>query len=392
MSSFFDFVPDRLSSDSVKWNRYGKDVLPMWIADMDFKVAKPIIHALHDRVDHGIFGYPVEPLQLREIIVNRLRHLYNWRISPDALVFLPGVVSGFNLACHALTLPGDGVLMQTPIYPPILNVPANAGLTRDEMELTREPDGHYTIDFDRFEATIAPRTRIFILCNPHNPVGKVFHHGELEQMARICLRNNIIICSDEIHGELLFPGHCHVPIASLAPEIASNTITLIAPNKTFNIAGLRFSVAIVPNPRLREKLEAAKQGLVPGIGIMGYVAALAAYRFGQPWLDNLLDYLRVNRDFLIQYVTTQLPSIAISQPEGTYLSWLDCRKAGFTGSPHDFFLNKAKVALNDGSTFGRGGEGFVRLNFGCPRQVLVTALNRIRQALLSHETLGETNR
>lgn len=385
MDSLFDFVPDRRHSDSVKWNRYGENVLPMWIADMDFKVAEPIIHALHDRVDHGVFGYPVKPLQLREIIVNRLRRLYNWRVSPNAVVFLPGVVPGFNLVCHALTSPGDGVLMQTPVYPPILSAPAHAHLARDEMELTRQPDGHYTIDFDRFEVAITPRTRIFILCNPHNPVGRVFQQGELEQMAKICLRNNIIICSDEIHCELLFPEHRHVPIASLSPEIADHTITLIAPNKTFNIAGLRFSAAIVSNPRLREKLETTKKGLIPSVGIMGYVAALAAYRFGQPWLDNLLDYLRGNRDFLIQYVTTQLPNITIRSPEGTFLGWLNCRKANLPGSPHEFFLNKAKVALNDGSTFGQGGEGFVRLNFACPRQMLAEGLNRMRQALLSYK-------
>jgi cystathionine beta-lyase len=381
MAYNFDQIIDRCHSDSDKWCRYDEDVLPLWVADMDFVSPEPVVRALRERVDHGVFGYGTEPPQLREAVVDRLQRLYDWHVSPEALLFLPGVARGFNLACRASTSPGDGMLVQTPIYPPILRAPANAGLTCDEMELTRQPDGHYIIDFDAFEAAITDRTRVFVLCNPHNPVGRVFRREELERMAEICLRHEIVICSDEIHCDLLFSGSRHLPIASLDPEIGQQAVTLMAPSKTYNLAGLKCSVAVVENAELREKINAAKVDLVPGISVFGCVAALAAYRDGQPWLQELLRYLEANRDFVLEYVDAHLPGITAGKPEGTYLAWLDCRQSGISGDPHEFFLEKARVALNDGQTFGRGGEGFVRLNFGCPRSTLVEALDRMKDAL-----------
>jgi len=380
MTHNFDQIIDRCPSDSIKWHHYGKDVLPLWVADMDFASPEPVIRALRQRVEHGVFGYGIEPPELRPIIVERLRRLYDWQVSPEALIFVPGVVTGFNLATHAVTSPGDGVLVQTPVYYPILYAPGNAGCTLDEMELTQAPDGQYEVDFDAFEATITARTRLFILCNPHNPLGRVFRRDELKRMAEICLRHKVVICSDEIHCDLLFQGSQHLPIASLDPEIAGQTITLMAPSKTYNVAGLHVSVAIIPKRELREQFEAARSGLVPWIDIMGYTAALAAYCDGQPWLDEVLQYLEANRDFLHQYVSDHLPGITMSKPEGTYLAWLDCRQSGIPGNPHEFFLREARVALNDGATFGRGGEGFVRLNFGCPRSTLVEALERMRNS------------
>ncbi len=377
----FGRLIDRRSSDSVKWRLYDKDVLPMWVADMDFTSPEPVIRALRDRVDHGIFGYGREPSELRPVIVDRLQRLYGWEVAPEALVFVPGVVTGFNQAAHAVTSPGDGVLVQTPVYFPMLYTPGNVGCTLDEMELTRLPDGSYEIDYDAFEAAITDKTRIFLLCSPHNPVGRVFRRYELEQMAEICLRRDVVICSDEIHCDLVFPGHPHLPIASLDPEIADRTITLIAPSKTYNIAGLHFSVAIIQNPELREKYQAAGAGLVGRPGILSAVAALAAYRDGQPWLDAVLRYLEANADYLSEYVNSQLPGVTMWRPEGTYLGWLDCREAGIDGSPHQFFLEQAGVALNEGASFGRGGEGFVRLNFGCTRSTLYEALERMRVAL-----------
>jgi cysteine-S-conjugate beta-lyase len=382
MTYDFDQCIDRCCTESSKWHCYDADVLPMWVADMDFRSPEPIVTALRERVEHGVFGYGMEPAELRGVIVDWLQRLYGWQVGPEALVFVPGVVTGFNLACHALASPGDGVLMQTPVYYPILRAPSCACLTNDEMELTRRPDGHYEIDFDQFEQTITDRTRVFVLCNPHNPVGRVFRRDELERMAEICLRHNVVICSDEIHSDLVFSGHPHVPIASLAPEIADRTITLMAPSKTFNVAGLSCSVAIVQNPELRKKLKATHTGLVHGVNIMGYVAALAGYRDGRPWLDALLRYLEANRDFLAQYVEEHLPGVTMSKPEGTYLAWLNCREASIPGNPQEFFLNKARVAVNDGKVFGRGGEGFVRLNFGCPRSMLTEALDRMHAALL----------
>ncbi|MFC2037907.1 MalY/PatB family protein [Chloroflexota bacterium] len=381
MTHNFDRIIDRRPTDSSKWHRYGEDVIPLWLADMDFASPEPVIRALRERVDHGIFGYGQEPPDLRPLLVARLWELYGWQVSPADLLFMPGVITAFNLATHAVTSPGDGVLAQTPIYHPILYAPGNAGCTLDEMELTPQPDGQYTIDFDAFEAAITGRTRIFILCNPHNPVGRVFRRDELQRMAEICLRHDVVICSDEIHCDLIFPGHQHLPIASLGPEIAQRTVTLMAPSKTYNIAGLDCSVAIIQNPELREQLEAAKAGLVPRPNIMGYTAALAAYRDGQPWLDAALRYLEANRDFLLDYVKARLPGITMSPIEGTYLAWLNCRQAGIPGCPHKFFLKEAGVAMNDGATFGQGGEGFVRLNFGCPRSTLEKALERMQEAL-----------
>jgi cystathionine beta-lyase len=383
MTYDFDQPIDRRHSESAKWHRYDEDVSPMWVADMDFMSPEPVIRALRERVEHGVFGYGMDPPELRQVIVDRLQRLYGWQVSPEALVFMPGVVTGFNLVCHAVASPGDGVLIQTPVYFPMLYAPAGAGLTNDEMELTRRPDGRYEIDFDLFEKTITGRTRLFILCNPHNPVGRVFRPEELERMAEICLRHNVVICSDEIHCDLVFQGNRHVPIASLAPEIADQTITLMAPSKTFNVPGLKCSVAIVQNPELRKKLKTTHTGLVHGINVMGYTAALAAYRDGQPWLDEVLRYLEANLDFLLHYVEAHLPGISMSKPEGTYLAWLSCHEAGIPGNPHKFFLKQARVAVSDGAIFGRGGEGFVRLNFACPRSMLTEALDKMTEALLA---------
>jgi cysteine-S-conjugate beta-lyase len=382
MSYNFDDLPDRKSTESIKWHYFDQDVLPMWVADMDFVSPEPVVRALRERIEHGVFGYPCDMPELIQVVVDRMAYLYGWQVLPEQVVLIPGIVTGFNLVAHAMATAGEGVLIQTPVYPPFLSAPPSAGLLRQEMELTRGPDGCYNIDYDAFEAAITDQTRLFILCNPHNPVGRVFRADELERMAEICLRHNILICSDEIHCDLIFSGQRHVPIASLQPEIAQNSLTLIAPSKTFNIAGLSCSAAIIPNSRLREKLQNARHGLVGGVNLLGQVAGLAAYRDGQPWLDELLVYLEANRDFLFNFVTNELPGIQMAKPEGTYLAWLDCRQAGITGSsPCEFFIKNARVAMNDGASFGRGGEGFVRLNFGCPRSMLAEALQRMKKAL-----------
>jgi cystathionine beta-lyase len=383
MAYDLDRIVDRRGSDSAKWGYYEEDVLPLWVADMDFVSPEPVIRALQGRVAHGVFGYGLPPEELGGVVVERLERLYGWQVSPEALFFVPGVVTGFNLVAHAVTSPGQGMLVQTPVYHPMLYAPGNAGLTCDEMELTCGSDGRYEIDFDAFEAAITDQTRLFLLCNPHNPVGRVFRREELVRMAEICLRHGMIICSDEIHCDLVFSGHRHLPIASLDPKIADRTVTLIAPSKTFNIAGLKCSVGIVQNAQIREELMAAKAGLVPGVNALGYVAALAAYRDGQPWLDEVMAYLEANRDFTLAYVRHRLPGVKAGPVEGTYLAWLDCREAGLPGKPHEFFLQEARVALNDGAMFGRGGEGFVRLNFGCPRSTLKAALDQMREALVA---------
>jgi len=382
MTYDFDQIIDRRHSDSSKWRKYGADVLPLWVADMDFVSPEPVLRALHARIAHGVFGYGIEIPEFNETVVELLYKRYDWRVSPEALVLLPGVIAGFNLACRAVTVPGDGVLLQTPVYPPILRAPTNVGLTRNEVALMQQVDGRYGIDFDAFEAAITDRTRMFLLCNPHNPVGRVFQRHELTRMAEVCRRHNLVICADEIHCDLVYQGHPHLPIASLAPEIAERTITLMAPSKTYNLAGLKCAFAIIPNPTMREKFLAARADLVTTANILGYAAALAAYRDGQPWLDEMRRYLESNRDCVRQYVDVHLPAITMGTPEGTYLAWLDCRQAGMPhNDPYTFFLEHAKVALNDGETFGQNGKGFVRLNFGCPRATLVQALEQMRQAL-----------
>jgi cystathionine beta-lyase len=387
----FDHVPDRIHTESVKWRTYDPDVLPMWVADMDFPSPQPVVQALQERVAQGIYGYPKELPDFREILVDRLAQRYHWQVQPDELIFLEGVVTGFNLACHTVAEPGAGVLVQNPIYFPMLKAPANAHMQRQDMELTRLSDGSYAIDWEAFENAIDDRTRLFMLCNPHNPVGRVFREEELERMAEICLQHDITICSDEIHCDLVYSGQKHIPIASIDSEIARHTITLIAPSKTYNIAGLQCSVAIIQDPDLREAYQLARQGLVSWVNLMGMVAGRAAYAEGQEWLDQLLPYLESNRDHLYTFVEQNLPGISMAKPEGTYLAWLDCREAGIPGNPQEFFLKEGRVAFNDGKTFGQGGEGFVRLNFGCPRSMLTEALQRMQVALESHrqDTSGD---
>ena len=381
MTYDFDCVIDRCGTQSTKWQYYGEDVLPMWVADMDFAAPEPVIAALRARVDHGVFGYEAHPQALVEVIVARLQQLYGWTVAPEAIVFLPGVVTAFNLAAQAFLEPGDGLLIQTPVYPPILRAAGTAGAETHGMELTRGADGRYRVDDDLFARTITERTRMFLLCNPHNPVGRVFREDELARMAELCLRHNLLICSDEIHGDLIFNGYRHIPIAALAPEIAARTITLMAPSKTFNVAGLHCSFAVIQDAALRRRYLAARRGIVDTVNLLGYTAALAAYQEGQPWLEAMVRYLEANRNFLVTFVAQRMPGVTVASPEGTYLAWLDCRGAGIDGNPHTFFLKEARVALNDGPTFGPGGEGFVRVNFGCPRALLEEGLERMRAAL-----------
>ncbi len=376
----FDTLPDRRSTESAKWRVYDEDVLPMWVADMDFPSPEPVIQALQERIAHGVFGYPWPRDELTEVVVAWLDRRHGWAVNPEHLIFVPGVVTGFNLSAHAVARPGDGVLVQPPTYGPFLKVAENVKLVQQENELIRGEDGQYIIDLDAFEAAIDEKTRIFMLCNPQNPTGRVFRVDELEAMAEICLRHGVIICSDEIHSDLVFNGHKHIPIASLDPEISANTITLLAPSKTFNIAGLKASVAVIENDELRQKFEGAKQGLVGWVNLLGQVAMQAAYKGGEEWLEALLLYLQANRDFAHDFINEQIPGVSMIKPEGTYLAWLDCREMETTGTPSDFFLEKAHVAMNDGGWFGQGGAGHVRFNFGAPRSLVEEALNRMKNA------------
>jgi len=384
MAYDFDRVIERRHTESSKWRKYGEDVVPLWVADMDFASPESVVGALRERVEHGVFGYGynLERSPLHDLFADRLQKLYGWRVEPDAVVLIPGVIPGFNVACRALTSAGDGVLLMLPLYPPLLRVAGNVGITMDAVDLARSAGGRYEVDLDALARAITPRTRVLLLCNPHNPVGRVWRREELRRMADLCRSRGLAIVADEIHSDLVFSGHRHVPIAALDPEVAERTITLMAPSKTWNLAGLKFGLAVIPNGALRERFAAARADLVYGVNILGYTAALAAYRGGGPWLAELLRYLEANRDFVVDYVRRQLPGVALAPPEATYLAWLDCRETGIPdGDPFTFFLENARVALSDGTTFGRGGQGFVRLNFGCPRSILAEGLERMRRAL-----------
>ncbi len=384
----FDQLSDRRRAGSHKWNYYPEDVLPMWIADMDFESPRPVVEALRQKVEHGIFGYELPSPELIAVVCERMERLHGWAVTPQQVIVLPGLVTGINVACRAIGGPGDGVLMQTPVYHPFLSAPKNNGRLRQDAPLTYVSDGghtfHYETDFDAFEAAIQENTRLFLLCHPHNPAGQVYTRQQLTRMAEICLRRDVVICSDEIHSELLLDDIKHIPLATLSPEIADRTITLIAPSKTFNTAGLGCSFAIVPNPDLRQQVQAAAEGIVPFVNAIGLAAALAAFRDDpemNEWLSSLRQYLKTNRDTLVDYVTTQLPGFKTTIPQATFLAWLDCRAANLELDPYEFFIQKAKVAFNDGATFGPNGQGFVRLNFGCPRSRLMQALEQVKEAL-----------
>ena len=377
----FDRPLDRRHSDSTKWRTYDADVLPLWTADMDFAVPPPVIEALHARVSHGVFGYSVHPPELRGLIAERMWNLYRWRVRPDEVVLQTGVLKAFQFVASLVAGRTDGILVQPPVYPPILGTARHNGSVHQEAPLVGSPDGQYEIDFDAFEAAITASTRLFILCNPHNPVGRVFRRDELERLAAICLRHDVLICSDEIHCDLVYPGAGHLPVASLGPEVSRRTVTLMAPSKTFNIPGLRCSFAIVQDPALRARVAGDHGGDFAEVNSLGLVAATAAYRDGQPWLDEALRYLESNRAFVVDFVRRDLPGVATAAPEATYLAWLDFRQSGLDKDPYQFFLQRARVALSSGPSFGTGGEGFARLNFACPRATLTEALDRMKEAM-----------
>jgi cystathionine beta-lyase len=384
----FDEIVDRRDTDSAKWRFYPEDVLPMWVADMDFRSPEVVIQALHKRVEQGTFGYGADSTELREAICARMARLYNWQISPPDILFLPGLVSGLNLVSRAIGQRGDGVLVTTPVYPPFLTAPLNQERELHDAQLAVERTGaalHYGVDDDAMERAIQSNTRLFLLCNPHNPVGRAYTRDELLRMAEICQHHDLVICSDEIHSDLTLGATRHLPIASLDGEIAARTITLLAPSKTYNLPGLGCSMAIIQNPELRQQVMRASAGIIPHVNVLGIVAALAAYTEADDWLAALKAYLTANRDFFLDYVATHWPAVRYTVPEATYLGWLDFRQVALPMTPQACFLEWARVALGDGAAFGKGGEGFVRVNLGAPRRLLAEGLERMERALRDYE-------
>ncbi|WP_345793152.1 PatB family C-S lyase [Thauera sp. JM12B12] len=377
----FDRLIDRRSLPSEKWGRYaGRDVLPLWVADMDFAAPPVVIDALHRRIDHGVFGYTDAWPSLIDAVVDGLQRDHGWTIQPDWLVWLPGVVAGFNLACAIAGQPGDGVLTATPVYPPFLGAPAHTGRVLQRVELVLR-DGRWQWDWDALEAACTPSTRLLLLCSPHNPVGRVFDDAELRRLADFAARHDLLVCSDEIHcGLVLDPARPHRPLAALDEATAGRTITLMAPSKTWNIPALYCAFAVIPDAALRRRYRHAMRGIVPHVNVLGMVAAEAAYRDGDAWRRALLDYLRANRDRVVEAVAA-MPGLTMAVPEATYLAWIDCRAmmaARGLSDPAAFF-EAAGVGLSDGAAFG--APGFVRLNFGCPRSTLDAALARMAHAL-----------
>ncbi len=378
----FDQIISRRNTDSVKWNQYPDDVLPLWVADMDFASPPEVSAAIEERIAHPFFGYAGEDKPLIETICEWVFKRHGWKIQPDWIMLMPGVVTGMNWTAQTFLKPDDFLCFHTPVYPPFFHISEYAGVSRVEFPLVVHED-RYQIDFEKFEKSLNPSIKLFVLCNPHNPVGKVFSRTELERINEICIKNSILVCSDEIHSDLIFSGHRHIPLAAISETSAQNTITLMAPSKTFNIPGLHFSFAIIPNQNHRELMEKSRKGVIGCPGMIANEAARAVYSNSADWLDQLLAYLEENCDFLIDFLNTHLPEIKVIKPEGTYLAWLDCRELDLFPDPYNFFLNKAKVALNDGQTFGENGNDFIRLNFGCPRATLTDALVRMVDAVRS---------
>lgn len=375
---------------SAKWEWFEDGVLPMWVADMDFVAAPEIIAALQARVATGSYGYPLNDSHFKEIMAERMNTRHGLTgITAEMVIETPGLVTSLNLACRAYAGPGEGVMTLTPIYPPFLMAIKSTGRELQSVDLAVENrDGvlHYSIDFDALEAAVKPNTRLLLLCNPHNPIGRVYTRAELTRLTEFAQRHDLIICSDEIHCDLILEGE-HINIASLSDDAAARTITLTAPSKTFNLPGLFCGAVIITDPEVRASYQAASDAqMTPHVNFMGTTAGAAAYTVGQPWLDELLDVLCDNRDTMAAYLREHLPQIAFTVPEGTYLAWLDCRALNLPGIPADFFRETGKVAFNNGLDFGPVGEGFVRFNFGCPKSQVIEALDRMRDAITSLDT------
>ena len=369
---------DRRHSDSLKWRRYqGTSIVPMWVADMDFPSPPAVGRALIRRAEHGIFGYCMASEDLGRLVVERLLQRYGWRIEPEWIVWLPGLVTGLNVFCRAVGDRGDRIIAMPPVYPPFLSAPANV-----DRELLAVPllygGESWDIDFALLAAALTADTKALMLCHPHNPASRVWRRHELTELASFCEQHDLLVCSDEIHCELLLEeGLDHIPFASLSDQARRRTVTLMSPSKTFNTAGLGCAYALISDDGLRRRFRHAMDGLVPYVNVMGYVAMEAAYLHGEQWHRELLRCLRQNRDQVEDFVH-RVPGLRLHRVEATYLAFIDCTALSLP-DPVAFFEKEAEVGLSDGAEFG--APGFVRLNFGCPPTVLAAALQRMERAL-----------
>lgn len=381
MAYNFDRTPNRRLH---KWTWFPKDVLPMWIADMDFAAPPPVLEALQKFTRHGDMGYALPSTKLYETIAARMELLYDWKISPDMIVPIPGVNSGYNIAARTFCTPGRGYLIQTPVYSEFHETRWKAGVPQVESPLVKKVTGNridYEVDFDRFEKA-ASKASMFLLCNPHNPIGSIYSPVQLKHLAKICIEQDLLIVSDEIHAELLLGDSQFWPIASLGRSIEKRTITLISASKAYNVPGLFTAFAIIPNKKLRMQYAETLSKMGLHISSPGLVASQVIYAGRcDSWLKELRQYLAANRDFLLEYVTKHMPPVRVTIPDATYLAWLDCTDLGLKPSPYEFFFKEAHVALSDGIKFGKESSQFVRLNFGTSRRILKEGLQRMKNAL-----------
>jgi cysteine-S-conjugate beta-lyase len=391
----FDKICDRSDTNCIKWDArksiFGRDdIIPMWVADMDFPAAPQIVEALKKRAEHPFYGYTWPGKNIVECIVARMKRKFDWTIKPEWVVFTPGVVPALNVAVRSLTHPGDEIVLQEPVYYPFFPSITTSGchIAANPLKLI---GGRYEMDFEGLAAAFAPkpgmmasqsRVKAIILCNPHNPIGRLWNTDELLKMGEIVLKNGAVVISDEIHCEILYRGYQHTPFAKISEEFAQNSITCMSPSKTFNLAGLEISSIIIPNKKLREEFTNIREGILPGPNLFAYTGLEAAFRHGDEWLEQLLAYLEENLAFLNDFIGRRIPRIKVIQPQGTYLVWLDFRELALEKQELRIFMrDKARVGLDDGFMFGAGGAGFQRMNIACPRSILEEALTRIESAL-----------
>lgn len=382
----FTKVHNRKVTHSLKWDQLNAvfqtdDVLPMWVADMDFKAPNVVNEALKQRAEHGFYGYTVINDKLKQKVVNWVADEHNWSTKIDSLVFSPGVIPSINSAIQIFTNPGDKILIQTPVYTPFFNLIKSNKREIIEQELIHK-NNKYEIDFDDFEQKIKSGIKAFILCSPHNPVGRVWRRDELEKIAEICLANDVLIFSDEIHADLTLKNYQHIPIASLSEEVSKQTITFMSPTKTFNLAGLQISYIIAENNQMKTKLanELDRQGL-NAMNTMGVVALDAVSPDGKPWLDDLLNVVEDNKNYVVKRFEEET-SLKVIDAEGTYLLWINCESLKLSDDElNKFFIKDAKVGLNRGSAYGKLGEQFMRMNIACPKELIIEGTNRIINAL-----------
>ncbi|GFN36870.1 MalY/PatB family protein [Tepidimicrobium xylanilyticum] len=385
----FDRIVERRNTNSVKWDGldqlYGReDLLPLWVADMDFPVAPAITEALKKRLEHGVYGYSLISNRYYEAVIKWMEKRHNWSIQKEWIVFTPGVVPALSYAVKAFTKPGDKVILQSPVYHPFYS-----SITDNGRHVVTNPliyrDGKYYMDYEDLEKKIDSKTRLLFLCSPHNPVGRVWKEEELRKLGEICIKNDIIVVSDEIHFDIVFKGHKHTVFANVSEEIKENSIICTAPSKTFNIAGLQVSNIIIPNRRLRERfiIELEKDHILSP-NIFGQEALIAAYEQSEDWLEQLIDYIEGNKDYFMDFVKENLPQLDVIDSEGTFLLWVDCSRLNMDSEElKDFFINKCRLALNQGDMFGEEGKLFYRFNIGCPRKIMEEALMRIKEGVES---------